>query len=392
MKPCRLKIITAYINPNEKERDKEIIHYVSKNERILPENQEVYNNLNTKLKKNEIDEEEEKNINIDEQKDKEEEEEAVIIRDKNDLKKKKKINKEKVYLIDGLFTSTHNINIKNFNLFQSKLNKEKDSKKLRSAKNNNINYKQNGKKPLYTYKWDHKYDNKVNTFYNSKSKKSSNLNSPNKINSEKLFAAPENPFAFNYYKTNKEIDNNITGLYNYKKKIKELLEEEPKRIEDRNNIMKENKTKIENLLKENTKLSYEIGFEINREDELKGEIIILKNQYEILINQLGKEEIKIKQYQDIINHKSAHEKIIINKQNEIINYYNNLNECLNKGEILLVIKPDLYDRFKYFNSKNIQINNNSDNIEDNKDNKNIKNDEINLQTNLEVINEIYNNN
>ena len=392
MKPCRLKIITAYINPNEKERDKEIIHYVSKNERILPENQEEYNNLNTKLKKNEIDEEEEKNINIDEQKDKEEEEEAVIIRDKNDLKKKKKINKEKVYLIDGLFTSTHNINIKNLNLFQSKLNKEKDSKKLRSAKNNNINYKQNGKKPLYTYKWDHKYDNKVNTFYNSKSKKPSNLNSPNKINSEKLFAAPENPFAFNYYKTNKEIDNNITGLYNYKKKIKELLEEEPKRIEDRNNIMKENKTKIENLLEENTKLSYEIGFEINREDELKGEIIILKNQYEILINQLGKEEIKIKQYQDIINHKSAHEKIIINKQNEIINYYNNLNECLNKGEILLVIKPDLYDRFKYFNSKNIQINNNSDNIEDNKDNKNIKNDEINLQTNLEVINEMDNNN
>ena len=41
--------------------------------------------------------------------------------------------------------------------------------------------------------------------------------------------------------------------------------------------MKENKSKIDKILKENEKLNYEIGFEINREDELKGEILILKN-------------------------------------------------------------------------------------------------------------------
>ena len=221
--------------------------------------------------------------------------------------------------------------------------------------------------------------------------------------SDKIFSAPENPFAFNFYKTNKEIDNNIAGLYDYKKKIKELLNEEPKKIEDRDNIMKENKPKIDILMKENEKLNFEVGFEINREDELKGELIILKNQYEILFNQLGKEEVKIKQYQDIIKHKCDHEKLIANKQNEIINYYNNLNECLTKGDILLVTKPDIYDKFTYLNVKNIyhientnsNANNNIDNKESNinKDStKENKNEQMNLKTYLEVVNEIDNNN
>ncbi len=52
--------------------------------------------------------------------------------------------------------------------------------------------------------------------------------------------------------------------------------------------------KIDNLLKENTKLNYELGCEINREDELKGEIIILNNQYKILLNELNNEEKKNK--------------------------------------------------------------------------------------------------
>jgi hypothetical protein len=369
MKPCRLKIITALINEDEKASDKEIIHYVSLNEKKISDNKLEYNNIN--LKKEENFNEEEKSINFNQQND-EEEEEAIIIRDKDDLIKKKiKINKEKVYLIDGLFASTNKITKKNLfknqnqiinlNLSQTKSIKEKENNQnqnqiLRSGKNNipNINNNKNSKKNLYAYKCDHIYDNKINTFYNSKnrSKKTSSVASPKKMDSEKIFSGPENPFVFNFYKTNKEIDSNIAGLYDYKKKIKELLNEEPKKIEDRDNILKENKPKIDNLLKENEKLNYEIGFEINREDELKGEIIILKNQYEILFNQLGKEETKIKQYQEIIKHKSDHEKIIINKQNEIINYYNNLNECLSNGNILLVSKPDIYDRFTYLKYKN----------------------------------------
>ena len=407
MKPCRLKIITACINPDEKESDTEVIHYVSKNDKKLSNKQ--YNNI-----------EEEKNINSDNLK--EEEEEAIIIRDKDDLiKKKHKISKEKVYLIEGLFSSDYNSNKKRLfqvenkciNIFQTKANNEKEkvNQKLRSGKNNNN--MANGKK-TYKYKWENKHDNKINIFY-SRSKKSSKTGSQKKVEIDKYFTPPENPFAFNFYKTNKEIDSNITGLYDYKKRIKELLDEEPKKLEDRENIMKANKTKMEGLLKENTKLNYELGFEINREDELKGEIIILKNKYEILFNQLNKEEMKIKQYQDILKHKSDHEKLITNKKNEIINYYNNLEECLAKGEILLVTKPDMNNKFNYLNAKNIEnnkdINNNnaSNNNNDNKELNNVdiennqnninndinidnnNNENMNLKNNLEIKNYIDNN-
>ena len=406
MKPCRLKIITACINPMENESDKETIHYVSQNQKSMLE----YNN--TDINREEImTMEEEKNIMTEVKN--EDEEEEVIIRDKNDLKKKIiKINKEKVYLIDGLFSSIHNAHknklFQNQNKSMNNISNEKnkDNQKLRSVKNNG-NISKNGKKQIYAYKWDPKFDNKVNTFYSSMNKKNSRSTSPNKLESEKIFSAPENPFAFNFYKTNKEIDSNITGLYDYKKKIKELIEQEPKKLEDRNNILKENKTKMEDLLKENTKLNYELGFEINREDELKGELIILKNKYEILFNQLAKEEIKIKQYQDIIKHKLTHEKIKANKKNEIINYYNNLNDCLTKGDVLLVTKPDLYNNFTYLNIKNIynykdnnNINdndNNNNDINNNNDNKELDNNNINEKNkndnnNKEKINKENNNN
>ena len=412
MKCCRLKIITACINPEEKESDKEIIQYVSQTKKFISGYQTEYNSIN--YRKEEM--EEEKNIIEDEQKE-EEEEEAIIIRDKNDLIKKiPKINKkEKIYLIDGLFSSSNNIIKKNLfknpneikNLNNSKARtKEKNNQKLFSAKNAKINNKKNEKIITQKYKLEPKFDNKTNTFYTTKINKNSSAASPIKTkDAEKIFHAPDNPFVFNFYKTNKEIDHNITGLYDYKKRIKELLDQEPKKILDRDNIMKENNPKIEDLLKENTKLNFELGFEINREDELKGEIIILKNQYEILFDLLTKEEIKIKQFKDIIKHKEDHEKIIMNKQNEIINYYNALNDCLEKREILLINKPDLFDKFIYLNSKNIEektdiINENNENHENNKysDNKDINNDdenknqEINLKTNLEIINEIDKNN
>ena len=355
MNPCRLKIITANINPDENISDTEAIKYISMHYNSLTSSQSE--NIKSIPKQ-----EEEKNV---EPLNDEEEEDIIIITDKNDLNKKKKIkiSREKVYLIDGLFSST--------NMSTSKPNKKpnqnqnKDTKKLRSNKNSTGN---SHKKKEYSYKCENVHDNKVNTFYNSR------VNQNYSKISGTSPAKGENPFAFNFYKTNKDINSNISGLYDYKNKIKELLQEEPKKIESREILMKENKYKIDNLLKENTKLNFELGCEINREDELKGEIIILNNQYKILINDLAKEEKKIKEYQDIIKHKTNHEKIISNKQNDIINYYNNLNECLTNGEILLVTKPDSNNRFNYINSKNIENvpHNNDDNKTEKENNNNNK--------------------
>ena len=302
MNPCRLKIIAANINPDSQISDTESIKYISK-----CINNNPINNFDEDLLKQIPNEEEEKNMEMKN----EEEEDIVIIYDQKDYNKKKKIkiSKEKVYLIDGLFSST-NMSTSSVSKTNKKQNQNKDTKKLRSTKNSSSNLT---KKNKYSYKWENVHDNKVNTFYNSKNSQKN----PGEMNTNQ--EKSENPFAFNFYRTNKEINSNISGLYDYKNKIKELLQEEPKKIESRENLVKENKYKIDNLLKENTKLNYELGCEINREDELKGEIIILNNQYKILMSELANEEKKIKEYQDIIKHKSNHEKIISNKQNDIIN-------------------------------------------------------------------------
>ena len=374
MNQCRLKIIVANINPDEKISDTESIKYVSKNNNSL-------NNFEEEQLKQVPKQEEEKNMEL--QND-EEEEDIVIIYDQNDINKKKKIkiSKEKVYLIDGLFSSTNMSTIKS----NKKPSQNKDTNKLRNKKNDSSKA---NKKHNYSYKWENVHDNKVNTFYNSK------VNQKKAGGTGESSQKPENPFGFNFYRTNKEINSNITGLYDYKNKIKELLQEEPKKIENRENFVKENKYKIDNLLKENTKLNYELGCEINREDELKGEIIILNNQYKILMNELNNEEKKIKQFQDILKHKSNHEKIISNKQSDLINYYNNLNECLTNGEILLITKPDQNNHFNYINLKNIE--NNDENNEEEKEeieNTNVIKVDIELQNEniqLDIIKKINEN-
>ena len=366
MIPCRLKIITANINKDAQISDTEVIKYISQCINPLKSSEADF----LKQSSQQQPEEEEKNM---EMQNEDEDEDVVIIFDKNDLVKKKriKISKEKVYLIDGLFSSTN----MSSNKPNKKSNQTRETKKLRSSQNNtsSLNNLNSHKKKEYLYKCENVHDNKVNTFYMSR------LNQKNQKKQGGAQEKNENPFAYNFYKANKDINSNIAGLYDYKNKIKELMKEEPKKIENRDNIVKENKYKIDNLLKENTKLNYELGCEINREDELKGEIIILNNQYKLLLNELTNEEKKIKEYQDIIKHKSIHEKIISNKQTDIVNYYNNLNECLTNGEILLITKPDSNNKFNYINSKNVENNLESNDEKEIQEKNNIIKVDIELQ-------------
>ena len=352
MKKCRLKIITAIINPDKNESDKEIIQYVSQNEDFMTKNK----NINKKQKN-----EEEKSLNLNFV-----DEESTIIKERNELNKNKtKLSKEKVFLIDGLFSSTHNITKTNlfknqigiFDISQDKQIKEKENiTKLHSTKKKNTNNENNVHKSSYTYKWEHKFDNVINTFYNSQNPQISNTASVEN------FSQKENS---NNFDVQIEIKNN--NNINKLKENKLEEEEQNKNEKDEDNLIKINEPKIEN-----NKINSE-NIEINREDELKGEIFILKNKFNILLNQLKEQEIKISQYQDVIKHKNIQEKIIEDKKNEIINYYQNLNECLSKGEILLVTRPNLYN---YINSKNNENNNINKNINDIKD---IKNEDIKLE-------------
>ena len=342
MKPCRLKIITALISPDDE--DKAEIHFVSMNQ----------------LSKNE-------KIEDDEVEPENPPDEIMIIRkDNSELKTPKKIIKpvkEKKYFIKDILIN-QKISQKN-NIINSSNKNSKISTKLNSlGKNNSFNKnnyihkrslsKKNSKSRLLTNSYKSKIIKNKKSFnhsLNSHLYYSSDKNIISKritdikiFPSKELFKAPNFPQDFSFYKANKQIDNNINELFVYNKKISNLMEQEPLFIETRDNIVKNEEIKLKELIETNDNLFEENQVEINREDELKGEIIILKNQYEILANQLDQKEIKLKEYQEIIKHKYTHNESKLNKNKQLFLYFSSLNENLEKGEILLVTQPDIiYD-------------------------------------------------
>ena len=342
MKPCRLKIITALISPDDE--DKAEIHFVSMNQ----------------LSKNE-------KIEDDEVEPENPPDEIMIIRkDNSELKTPKKIIKpvkEKKYFIKDILIN-QKISQKN-NIINTSNKNSKISTKLNSlGKNNSFNKnnylqkrslsKKNSKSRLLTNSYKSKiiknkksFNHSLNSHLNYSSDKhiiSKRITDIKIFPSKELFKAPNFPQDFSFYKANKQIDNNINELFVYNKKINNLMEQEPLFIETRDNIVKNEETKLKELIETNDNLFEENQVEINREDELKGEIIILKNQYEILANQLDQKEIKLKEYQEIIKHKYTHNESKLNKNKLLFLYYSSLNENLEKGEILLVTQPDIiYD-------------------------------------------------
>ena len=337
MQPCRLKIITAIISPDAD--DKAEIHFVSMNQL-------------SKTEKIEDDEVEPENPP----------DEIIIIREDNSDSKKnmKQDNKEKKYFINEIIINKKASQKNNLTNSRNKSSKIYLKKNI-NAKNNSF-YKNNG---LQQRSISKKNSKKITNSYKSKiSNNKQNLNhtysnlhysiDKNLINtninnikffpSNELFKAPSFPQDFSFYKTNKIIDNNINELFLYNKKINELMQQEPLFFETRGNIVKNCEIKLKELQETNDNLFEENQVEINRLDELKGEIIILKNQYETLANQLEQREIKLKQQQEIIKHRYTHNEIKINKNKQLIIYYNLLNESLEKGEILVITQPDIiYD-------------------------------------------------
>lgn len=328
MKPCRLKIITAIISPDEKTEDKAEIHFVSMNPFSLQ------TSVDNKNKKSNNDKKEKNlfsnNKNTDD---------IMIIKESFEKNRIKKQNKTKRYTINELFNSPSN---------------------NRSASDINHNYKTCIKKGIIiSNKFHNTNKNAQKIKYISKNEKNklisysykTNNNSKFNNNSKELFKAPEVPKFFDLNKTNQKIEQNISNVIEYNKKINDIIKIEPIEEQNRENIMKNNKNKIESLQQENNNLYIENQIEINHEDELKGEIIILKNQYDSLINILEQKEKKIKQYQDMIKNKYMNDKAKLSKNKKLLEFYNSLNDALEKNEILLVT-PNIINGEKNFNIEN----------------------------------------
>ena len=129
--------------------------------------------------------------------------------------------------------------------------------------------------------------------------------------------------------------NNEQGK-NYKILIDELRVKEMDLIQEKEKIIQTYEEKLKPLRELNSKLINENSEELNKEDELRGELVILKNQYERLIK-TNKNKNSKKDNNIIMNNNKGLDDN--NKEKIIEQEINYLNEKLNKGEILLITKP-----------------------------------------------------
>ena len=149
-----------------------------------------------------------------------------------------------------------------------------------------------------------------------------------RTNKNKLFNSVSSSYSWNYVENN-EID--IESQKDYKKLINELILKEKELNKEKEKIIQTYEEKLNPLRKLNQKLIKDNGEELDKEDELRGELVILKNQYEKLSKQKEKYNSNIIQEKEDIQ--------INNKEKEAEIKIKDLYDKLNKGEMLIVIKP-----------------------------------------------------
>ena len=265
----------------------------------------------------------------------------------SDDKKEKKYN-----LIKDIF-KTHPVNYTNMKI----LSKNKEKNKVGNILNININKSFCINNNI---KINHKNITQKNLSKNKSQKKGSGKNSKTKkqikleqIKEYKNVMKKVKPLKFSkrtnknkslnditnasvawYYVENNDM-NNEQGK-NYKILIDELRVKEMDLIQEKEKIIQTYEEKLKPLRELNSKLINENSEELNKEDELRGELVILKNQYERLIK-TNKNNNSKKDNNIIMNNNKGLDDN--NKEKIIEQEINYLNEKLNKGEILLITKP-----------------------------------------------------
>ena len=281
----------------------------------------------------------------------------------SDDKKEKKYN-----LIKDIF-KTHPVNYANMKI----LSKNKEKNKVGNILNININKSFCINNNI---KINHKNITQKNLSKNKSQKKGSGKNSKTKkqikleqIKEYKNVMKKVKPLKFSkrtnknkslnditnasvawYYVENNDM-NNEQGK-NYKILIDELRVKEMDLIQEKEKIIQTYEEKLKPLRELNSKLINENSEELNKEDELRGELVILKNQYERLIK-TNKNNNSKKDNNIIMNNNKGLDDN--NKEKIIEQEINYLNEKLNKGEILLITKPPYEIKISEQEDKNMVL-------------------------------------
>ena len=262
----------------------------------------------------------------------------------NNKYSKENQNNKKYNLIKNIF-KTHPVNYNYTNM--KILHRNKSSNKVGNILNININksfcinnnIKINNKNIL---------QNKLKSKISNKSKENKERNSQNKKEEKDVMKKVKNlNLKFNK-RTNKNKyqtstswnvvenkDKNYEQFIDYKTLIDELEKKECELIKEKENMIQTYEQKLKPIRELNSKLINENDDELDKDDELKGELVILKNQYEILFAKVNKnnENNENKKVNSDINTQLSKE--VQNIEQEM----QELNDKLIKGEILIVTKP-----------------------------------------------------
>ena len=336
MKVCRLKIIRANILENN--FDSPQITYVSqiknnKKEQYIESERKIENdeiqtpfdnleeiiltkdNIDNNIKLREV-------INSDRDKIINEKKEDVLENEKinendeiNDLKssypyaimnKKKDLDSSLKYIFKERLTRSKINSNKYSNLSLPKLR----TSYLFQSKNKNSNSRQKLSKSL-----SHSV-NKTIKFKNKNSKKVKNNISTNLGESN----------SSSFWKVLEKNDFNFGQNPDYKALIDDLITQECDLVKQKEELIQMNEEKIKSLRELNNKLINEKAFVLNREDELNGELILLRNQYENLFR-IFKQKFNSSENAFNIN------------QKEIEENSKKLNNELKNCELILIIRP-----------------------------------------------------
>ena len=340
MKKCRLKIIRANILENNIDSPK--ITYVSQS--ITNKNHEDYELTNNKYIEEKIDlvdtiEEiilsKENTSNHIKLQDIIKSERDQEIYDKNDNLIEEEKNEELENIIEydlknsypyAIMNKRKDLNNSLRYIFKNRITKNKAN----SGKNSNLSLPKIRHNNLFNSKNKNYYNRtklakSVSNSFNYQTRKFKNKNTKRIKNNLSTNLEESNNSSF--WRVLEKSEINYMQNDDYKALIDDLIIEECNLVKKKEEIIQLYEEKIKSLKELNDKLISKKNFTLNREDELNGEYILLRNKYENLFRNFKR---KFKINDDKFN----------KKQIEIDESMKKLNTQLKNGEILLVTKPN----------------------------------------------------